>query len=238
MISTLIESERQRKIWLYFLDPRIRYALLFLFVGLVLVEVPLGKPLLLLGLTWLGGALALSRMRPSDQELDELCSRDIESLVEKAKQSHEPGDHEVRAAPLALSGPVDLGTPGSRQFLTRPRTGGDGSRRSPVNRVLVLLPMEDHLGIYSCHHDSLRDLTSQISVEEHRYKDVVSVILEKDVEAANGQGRKGEASLATHVFSLELTNGRRLSVPVSVGRPGSGLDQTVRALQVLIRDWR
>jgi hypothetical protein len=247
MISTILQSEQRRRIWLYFLDPRIRYALLVLFLGLVLVEVSLGKGLVFLGLAWLGGALALDRTRPSDQELDELCSRDVKALVEKAMQGCEPQVHEMRAMPLALSGPIDLDARAYYRFFTRPRTGKDGSRRSPINRVVILLPMEDHLGIYSCHHDSLRDLTSQVSVEEHHYRDVVSVILEEDVGTTDGRAFKDGGCLATQVFSLEFTNGRRLSVPVSVGTQGegaeagsrrTGLDKTVRAIQTLLRDKR
>jgi hypothetical protein len=246
MNSTILQSEQQRKIWLYFVDPRSRYALVVLFLGLVLVEVTVGKVLLLFSLAWLGGALALDRARPSDQELEDLFSRDAQSLVEKAMQNLDPRDDEMRAAPLVLRGPIELAAPAFYRFFTRPRTGKDGGRRSPINRVMVLLPLEDHLGIYSCYRDSLNDQTSQVSVEEHHYKDVVSVTLEKDVEIADGQATKNGGPPANQIFSLELSNGKRLSIPVAIGQPGqegeglqrTGLDKTVRAIQTLLRDKR
>ena len=246
MTSTILQSEQQRKIWLYFLDLRLRYALILLFLGLVLAERTFGKLLLVIGLAWVVAALMLDRSRPSDQELEELLTRDVDPLVEKAMQDLDPGDREMRAAPLVLRGPVDVDVPAYYQFFTRPRAGMDGGRRSPVNRVLIALPLEDRLGIYSCHRDSLKDQTSQISVEEHHYRDVVSMTLEKDREIS--AGRANRTAPVNRLFSLELTNGRRLSIPVSAGQPveaaegegpqRTGLDMTVRAIQTLIRDKR
>lgn len=252
MISALLASEQRRRIWLYFVDLRVRYALVVVFLALILVETSLGKGLLLIGLAWVGGALVLSQRRPPDQELDELFSRDLEAHVEKAVKHLEPREKEMQAAPLALYGPVEQDTPSYYRLFTRPKTGRDNGRRSPVNRVVVLVPMEDHLGIYSCHYDSLRDITSQVSIEEHHYRDVVSVTLEADLEVSDGLQRrqyqtlKGESYLPTQVFSLEFTSGRRLSIPVSVRRRSEGeeaslpteLDKTVHAIRVLLRDKR
>jgi len=246
MISTVLQSERQRKIWLYFLDLRSRYALVVLFFGLVLAEGSFGKLLLLLGLAWLGGSLVLDRARPSDQELEELLSEDAEPIVEKAMQDLDPGDQEVRAAPLVLRGPIDIDAPAYYQLFARPRIGRDGGRRSPVNRVVIALPLEDRLGLFSCHRDSLKDQTSQVSIEKHHYRDVVSMTLEKDVEAVAGRAK--ESGPANQIFSLELTNGKRLSLPVSVGKPLVGAegegpqrasrDMTRRAIQALSRGAR
>lgn len=224
MTQTTSDSEARRRLQLYFLDLRLRYALAVLFLGLVLVDFLLGKALLLGGLAWLGGTLALKAKRPSEREVDELLSRDLESLVQKAMRSLDPPEHEMQAAPLALFGPVE---PDGR------------SRRSPVNRAVILVPMEDQLGVYSCQHDSIRDLTTQVSVEEHHYRDVVTVRLEQGGEALAG---------ATQVFSLELANGRCLSVPVSVawqegrtsgaGAQPTSLEKTVLAIRALLRDKR
>ena len=251
MIWTILDCERRRRIWLSFVDLRLRYALAVIFLGLILVEAMLGKGLLLLGLAWAGGALALGRLRPSDQELDEIFSRDLEGQVVKAERSLEPLESGTRAEPLAIYGPVELDTSAAFRLFTRSKTGRDRRQRSPVNRVVIVVPMEEHLGIYSCHYDSLRDLTSQVSVEEHHYRDVVSVVLEEDVEVSDGtqrrtyQTQRGGSYLPTQVFSLEFTSGRRLSIPVSVGRAGegdvpllTGLDKTVRAIRTLMRDKR
>lgn len=244
MISADDRFQQQRKIWLYFLDPHARYALIPLFLGLASVEAALGKGMLLLGLSWLGGALALDRARPSDREMDEILSRDAEALEEKAMRRLEPRDDEMRAAPLVLRGPVERDSAAYYPFLTRPRTGRDGGLRSPLNRVMILLPLEDHLGIYSCHHDSVRGITSQVSTEECHYRDVVSVTLDADVEAEGGQVQEGRPSLPTRTFSLELASGRCLSIPVSCGCAAAdgvqmaGLGKTVQAFRTLLRDKR
>ncbi len=237
MTSTIPQSEPRKKIWLYFLDLRLRYALILLFLGLALAEWSFGKLLLLAGLAWVLGALVVGRIRPSDQELDELLSRDMEWVTEKATRSQEGQGGERRAPPLALLGPVERDAAAPARF-TRPRTGRDGGRRSPVNRVVVLLPMADRLGIYSCHHDALENQISHVAVEVHHYRDVGSVILEKDFEAdERGAGRPGAAH-AIQVLSLELTTGRRLSYPAVLARSPEGLDRTVHAIQTLLRDYR
>jgi len=243
MISTIPQAEPQRRIWLYFLDSRLRYALVLLILGLALVEVSFGKVLLLLAFAWMGGALLLDRARPSDQKLEELLARDVEPLIEKALRSLGQRPDEFQAPPLVLRGPVELDAPAFQQFLTRPRTGKDGGRRSPVNRVVVLLPLEDHLGIYSCQRDSLKDQTMQAAVEEHHYRDIVWLALEKDIEPPDGR-----ASGTGQILSLELKSGRRLSIPVVAGPPMDGatgegvpetsVERTVRAIQVLMRDKR
>ena len=238
MISTILESEPQRKIWLYFLDLRIRYAPVVLFLGLVLAERAFGKLLLVLGLAWLGGALMLDRARPSDEELEDLLARDADPLVEKALEDLGAGDQEMRAAPLVLRGPIELDAPRYYQLFTRPRAGKDGGRRSPVIRVVIVLPLEDRLGIYSCHRNYLMDQTLQVSIEEYHYRDVVSMTLERDAEAAAGSANG--AAPGNQILSFELTNGRRLSIPVWVGKEvqRTSLYMTMRAIQALLRGAR
>lgn len=254
MTQAILTSDERQRIWLYFLNFRMRYAIVVLFLGLVLAELALGKALLLVGLLWLGGALVLEMKRPASQEIDELFSRELKSLVQKALHSLAPSEHGMRAAPLALYGPAEQDAPANGHLFIQPRVGREGGYRSPVNRAVILLPMEDHLGIYSCQHNSLNGLTSQEAVEEHHYRDVVTVRLEEGVEVSalppNPLSRGGGAG--THspaqVFSLEFTNGRRLSIPVSVtwqeepeGEAASlstGLDKTVTAIRALMRDKR
>jgi hypothetical protein len=247
MIVPNFESQQQRRIWLYFLDLRLQYACVILFMGLVLAEWSLGKALLLLGLAWVVGALVVSMARPSDQELDDMLSLGLDPLVERAMQHLRPRKDEKQAPPLALMGPLDLNSPEYRQFRTRPRTGKDGRRRSPMNRVMVVVPLEDRLGIYSCHLDSLRNRSSQVSSEEHNYKDVVSIALEKDVEPSRSPAGESADLATAQILSIELTNGKHLSIPALVGRlrgdsgeevPLTGLERTVRAIQTLIRDRR
>jgi hypothetical protein len=229
MMDTILTPDERQRISLYFGDLRIRYALGVLLVGVLLAEFALGKVLLLVGILWLAGALALGRRRPSDQEVDTLFSRDLKALVDEAVRRL-PQEQGRRAPPLALYEPAEL--------RRGPKARG---HRSPVHRVVVLLPMEEQLAIYSCQHDFLTGQNSQVSIEEHHYRDVVTVRLEQDVEAAGAQR-------PNQVFSLELTNGRRLNLPVSAvwqeesgdgkGPQPTGLERTVQAIRALMRDKR
>ncbi len=232
---------------LYFLDLRLRYAVAILLLGLILVETCLGRILVFTAILWLGAVLVLAVKRPSDQEAEELLANDLKSLVQKALRSF--GAHEMMAAPLALFAPAEASVERRGPFV-QCRAGRDGNSRSPVNRAVVVVPMEDQLGVYSCHYNSLNGKTTQVSVEEHHYRDVVTVRLEEDVEVSGGSGQLPEkkARRPTQVFSLEFTNGQRLSVPVSVAwlenvgggeRPQpTGLEKTVLAIRVLMRDRR
>jgi hypothetical protein len=242
-MTQTLDSDERRKIWLYFLDLRIKYALLVFFLGLILVETQLGKLLVFLGLFWLGGSLVLTMKRPSEQEIDELFSRELEMLVDKAEQSLRPPEHGIRAAPFALYGPADLETWRFKRPFSRSRMGKEGRYRSPINRATILMPMEGKLGIFSCQHDSIDGLTSHVAVEEPHYRDMVAVRWEENVEVSaipKKSTPKNEAEAAkarnptTQLLSLDFTNGRSLSVPVS---PSQGdLEKTVRALRAFMRD--
>lgn len=244
MIAPTLQSEQQRRVWLYFVDLRIQYALAPLFLGLVMVESAMGKVLLLLGLAWIAGALYIGKEKPSDQEIDDMLALELGPLVERARQSLRPREEELQAAPLALLGPLDLNSPAYRRLFARPRTGRDGRRRSPINKAVVILPMEDRLGIYACRFDSLSGVATQVSAEELHYRDIVSVALEKAVEAPAGLPAEQDE---TRIFSIELKSGRRVSIPVSPGwlksdagegTPLAGLDRIARSVQVLIQDKR
>jgi hypothetical protein len=240
-------SGGQSELRLYFLDLRLRYAVAVLLLGLILVETSLGRTLVFAAILWLGAVLVLAVKRPSDQEADELLANDLKSLMQKALRSL--GDHEMMAAPLALFAPAEVGVERRGPFV-QCRAGRDGGSRSPVNRAVVVVPMEDQLGVYSCHYNSLNGDTTQVSVEEHHYRDVVTVRLEEDVEVTGGSGQPPEtkARRPTQRFSREFTNGRRLSVPFSVawqesvaggeGPQPTGLERTVLAIRALMRDRR
>lgn len=246
MAAIDVFSELQNKLWWYFVDLRLRYALALLFLGLVLVNFPVGKLLLLLGIAWIVGSLFLTRSRPSEAEVDGLLSQDIDSLTQEAARRFRLEDQEVRVKPLVLLGPVERDIPEYYQFLSGPRTGKDGRRRSPITRVVILLPMESRLGIYSCQLDLLRKRTSQVTVEEHNYKDVVSVSLERSSAKASVKSFDGADPMDTQVLSLELANGKKLIFPVSERPESEGAEEeattstekTMWALQTLLRDRR
>lgn len=249
MAFPVLSLPKEKEVWLYFLDARLRYLVVVFFGGLVLVETDLGKPLLLIGFLWLGGVLKLNQSRPSDRDLDRLFSSKLDPLAENAGKNFDARSHEMSAVPLVLRGPVELDAPAFYHYFTRPKTGEDGARRSPVNRVAILLPLEDCLGIYCFQHDFLRGESSQVSIEELHYRDIVAMTLEKESEMLDGPALQNGAALARQVLSFDLKGGRRLSFPVSVGQADSSgasgeessmsdLERTMKAIQVLLRDRR
>jgi hypothetical protein len=254
MTETDITPAERQRIWLYFLDLRLRYALVLLFLGLILVELRSGQVLLLAGSLWVGAVMVLAARRPSDQELDELQTRDLRSLVARALASLDPRP-EVQGTPFAVFGPSAPARGGGGHRFIRLRTGADGLPRSPLNQALILVPREDRLVIHSCDHDSINGLTSRVSVEEHHYRDVVSVRLEEAVDLSTSRPRpaiepdRGSAMQRTaQMLSLDLVNGRHLSVPAAWAWKGSerdeaapqptDLEKTVLAIQALMRDRR
>ncbi|HTG31545.1 MAG TPA: hypothetical protein VLB76_01340 [Thermoanaerobaculia bacterium] len=245
MTPQSLTGDERNRIRLYFLDSRLRYGLILLVAGLVLVELTLGRILLLAGLTWLGAVLALAAVRPSEEELDRLLSRDLSSLIETATRALDrPGD-EVQVPPLALLSPSPLVARAAGLRSARPRSGRDGRLRSPVNRAVILLPMEDQLGLYSCDQNAVTGQTSNVSVEEHHYRDTVSVRMEEDLAPGTDSARR---TASTQRLSLELTNGRTVAVPVAAAWQPSGggggalgpteLEKTLSAIRALLRDKR
>jgi len=248
----LTVGERNR-IRLYFVDPRLPYALTLLVFGVVLVELTLGKLLLFIGVTWLAIALSLARQRPSEEELDLLVARDLGSLVEHAARALDRPDDEIQVRPLALLSPSPLAPAALSLRSLRARNGRDGRLRAPVSRAAVLLPMEDQLGTWSCDLSSVTGQIANIAIAEHHYRDIVSVRMEQDVAPPSHPGSGAAAPSgstarhATQQLTLELTNGRRVVVPfVAVWEPGdresalapSELERTLAAIRALLRDQR
>jgi len=253
MVVPPLGSAERNRIGLYFADARLPYALTLLLLGLVVVELTLGKLLVFLGLSWLTVALALAAQRPSEEELDRLVARDLYAVVEQAARALDRPDDEIQAPPLALLSPSPL-APGAlgRRFL-RSRTGRDGRVRSPVNRAVVLVPMEDQLGTWSCDLSSITGQIANLAIAEHHYRDIVSVRMEQDVAPASGPGTgaavaSGRAARrATQRLTLELTSGGRVAVPFAAawqqGDFGSALaptelERTLAAIRALLRDKR
>lgn len=247
MMTPTDQPGQKSRIWFYFLDLKARYAPIPLFLGVALAESALGKVMLLIGLAWIAALIVMGRARPSDEEVDELLSLDLRSLMERAMESLRPREEEMQAAPLALMGPLEVNALDRLQRFTRPRKGTDGRRRSPLNRVVVLLPMEDRLGVYSCNHDSLQGVSAQVSSEAHHYKDVVSIRLERNIEPGAGLDPKYSLAPINQILSLDLCSGRHVSFPASIGyvKGGEGeepaltnLEKTVRSIQALLHNRR
>lgn len=241
MIPQPLTADERNRIRLYFLDSRLRYGLIILVSGLVLIELTLGKLLFLAGLAWMGAVLALATKRPSEDELDRLVSRDLSSLIETATRALDRPEDEIQVPPLALLSPSPL----AAQALDRRsvRQGRDGRLRSPVSRAVILLPMEDQLGLYSCDLNAVTGQISNVSAEEHHYRDIVSMQMEEDISGVSNPVRR-----QTQRLSLDLTNGRRVEVPVVAAwqRPDgeeaalgpTDLEKTLAAIRVLLRDKR
>lgn len=235
--------ETREQVWWYFLDVRLRYAFVLLFAGMVLVDSDVGKGMVGLGLIWIMASILLTRARLSESDVDRLLSEDIDSLIRDAERRFRVEDQELRVKPLVLLGPVETKVPDSYQYLTGPRTGRDGRRRSPINRVVILVPMENRLGIYLCNRDFLRGLTSQMTVEEHNYRDVVSVKLENLTDIDKVKSFDSSTPEYSQVLSLELRNDTKLTFPVLGVKPGkggeeeetiTGAERTMRAIQTLL----
>jgi hypothetical protein len=243
-----LTAEERHRIRLYFLDSRLRYGLILLVSGLVLVELPLGKVLLLAGFTWLAVVMALAAKRPSDEELDRLLSRDLDSLIDTAAHALDRPEDEIQVPPLALQSPSQRSEHALDLRSVRPRIGNDRRLRSPVSRTVILLPMEDQLGLYSCEQNAVTGHISHVSVEEHHYRDIVSVEMEEGVARASNPAGRETAWHPAQRLSLELTSGRRVEIPVEASRQRLGggettlglteLEKTLAAVRVLLRDKR
>ncbi len=244
MTAAEITPEVRDKVWWYFFDVHLRYAFAILFVGMVLVPSKIGIATVVLGLIWLVASSLLTQSRLPESEVDRLLSEDINALVADAQERFRVEDEGLRVKPLVLLGPVEPNVPSFYESLIGPRAGRDGRRRAPVNRVVILVPMENHLGLYSCCRDFLRNSTSQLTLEEHNYKDIASLRLETLPEEARVKSLDPAAQQqkCTQVLSLELNNQRRLIFPVSSEKPGepqdeqtvTGTERTMRAIQTLL----
>jgi hypothetical protein len=249
-MAGFLTSPRRRAIWFFYVDLPYRYPAGLTAVGILVatgIDPTLGSLALVPGLASLGGLAALGAKAPSLAQVDAWFAEDLARLIERGRQRLDPDRDQLRGSILHLTGPLTM-APRRTLFLTeQPRRITQYAYRSPRNRVLLLFPMERHLGIYSCNYDSVRDITSHVEVHEYNYKDIVAVSLSETLELHDGQkaveysNQSGERVLPTQTFELSFSNGQKLSVPVTAAVPShaSGgmteLDKTVASIRALLR---
>jgi hypothetical protein len=241
---------RRRRMTLYFARLRLK-PLLFLAVATFVLG-GFSETLLLVGL---GVCLAyvllliwLWMARPSDGQMDVWLAEDLRSLRRRAMVKLDLAT--LDEDPFEIVGPFLQVTDHIRPKNIKGRRGRDGVFRLSVNRVLILFPTEHHLGIYSCVFDSLRDTAFHINAKEYAYRNVVAVSCGEDAEVFDGdQARQyelpdGRAIVPTQVFSLSVSSGETLRVPVRARLaqenhrglpPATELDKVVSRMRAMLR---
>jgi hypothetical protein len=236
-MAGFLTSPRRRAIWQFYVDLPYQGPAGATALGVLVAsqDLALGALALGPGLAALGGVTTVWAQRPSLEQIDAWFAEDLGRIIEQGRHRLDPDGDRLRGSVLHLAGPVEP-PPRKTLFLTeRARRSTSFGYRSPLNRVVVLFPMERALTVYSCLYDSIRNEVSQVQEVEYNYKDVVGVALAEDT-ARDGRARP---SGRTQTFELRFSNGQTLSVPVAAPLSASGgmteLDKTVASIRTLLR---
>lgn len=249
------ETTKRLLIWLYFTRPlsklTIRPALILIGAGVVLSWTRLGAWLLTAGILYSVALVAAQFLRPSDQKIDDWLKEDVQELREKALKMLDLEEKDIQSSrPLQLAGPLLHTTPHVRREHLRFRRGRDRCYRVSVNRVLILLPTKDYLGVYRVIYDSIRNMTFHPEATEYAYRNVVAVKYGGEADAFQGEDqnrlttKNGEQVVPTQYFSISISNGESFGVPVraqvakdqsATEPPMTELEQTVKAIKKLLQ---
>jgi hypothetical protein len=245
------DPKKRLLIRLYFTHLPLHPALGLLAVGLVFAWAGAGYWILVAGVLYSGAIGALAYSQPADRQIDDWLSADAAKLVQKAFKmlDLEPADIES-GKPFQIAGPLLHTTPLVGKEHIRFRKGRNGTYRLSVNKVLILLPTKNYLGVFHCIYDSIRDQIFHSVATEYAYRNVVAIKYGEEAEVFKGDQqnllttRDGKPFVPSQYFSISISNGETFGVPVrahdaATRAPGdpplTDLDRTVRALKKLLQ---
>jgi hypothetical protein len=185
---------------------------------------------------------AAAEPKPTDEQMDEWLAGDMEYLMSRAKarvrlntkirkRLGDSGDLSIpvqRILGVSLPGPHD-------DWRARIAPGKDGSLRASRYDVLILFLTDQLISTYRAQLNFSTGAITYEGTREHHYKDVVgvssvSVPMDREITAAVEIVTKTKAKTALSMaqqFSLEIANGKDLSIVTGYGDLASAIKATV-----------
>jgi len=171
-------------------------AIIFLIIGIVLALIGLiisSDSKIGIGVAVLGGVIALlcilvirshSSGMPTDHDINNVIGNDLIQYRQKALDLLGLIDDQVVGETVYLWGPLYEDFKSIKANVSRIegrfKKGGDGCYRFSRYRVMVLIPTEQHLGVFSCVHNLISNIYGDSATGEYFYKDVVSIRTEQN----------------------------------------------------------
>ena len=183
--------------------------------------------------------------QPSDREVDRWFAEGRERLKAHSLEKLDLTEDECGEADFApIVGPVVWMVNGVAPEDVVSKRGQDGLARFGVYQLSFLWLADEHLGIFTCHYDFIRDALLNEETYGFFYRDIVSVSTHEEASALTLP--TGQSLTSRQEFRISVANGRYFSMTVGSEQlqeltgaeriPEPGTEQAIRALRAKLKE--
>ena len=190
-------------------------------------------------------ALVNAFPQPTDEAVDQWL---VDGLARLKPHSLESLSLTIEECELVDIPPIRAPVPQVREGLAPEdvvwRVGNDGKARFGVYDISYLWFTEQHLAIFRCDYDLIRDITANDATFEYYYQDIVSV---RTLERSSAITlRTGEKLTSAREFRIAVAGDRYFSITFGVAElkqltgaetiPNDGAETAVRAIRKMLQE--
>jgi len=243
--STSSEDQKRQRIRNYFKKPKLKWPIIFLVIGLLMLTqssiVGIGLLVLIAGGAWLFFEIKPVMDAPGDQTVDAYLIDDIEDLKKRSMDRLNIEEAELIRDSIVIRGPILWSTHGVPTEELAWKKGKDERIRFSINSVTVVHLTEHKLSSYQCDYNFIRGVPLNERDDEFHYRDVVAVSTRDD--STNYTLPNGVLMKQAQLFKLAVSSGDSIQVIVNSSdllkfTGGSmldtGLDNAVKALRKVL----
>jgi hypothetical protein len=183
--------------------------------------------------------------QPSDREVDHWLAEAFERIRRHSLEKLDLTPEECSEVDLEpIVGPVLWHVNGVAPEDVVWKAGQDGTARFGVYQVSYLWLAADHLGIFACHYDRIRDAVLNEETYEFFYRDVVSVSTHEEASALSLP--TGRSLTTRQEFRISVANNRYFAMTVGSEQlreltgaeriPENGTEGAIRALRAKLKE--
>lgn len=241
------ENEKRQRIRNYFKKLQLKWAIVLLVIGLLMLSssstLGLGWLLLLAGGGWLFFELKPVMDAPGDKTIDAWLIDDIDYLEKRSLERLNIEKAELIRRFVVIHGPILWETVGIPAKELAWKKGKDKSIRFSINAVTIVHLTEHKLSSYQCEYNFIRGVPLNERDDEFHYRDVVAVSTQDD--STNYTLPNGKLMKQAQLFKLAVSSGDSIQVVVNSSDllkftggtiPDTGLDNTVKALRKVLSE--
>jgi hypothetical protein len=245
LTQSVSEDAKRKRIRDYFKKPRLKWALIILGIGVLMLSnsssMGLGFLLLLVGGAWLFFELKPVLDAPGEQMIDAWFVEDIEQLKQRSMERLNIDQSELIRDSVVIRGPILWATNGIPTEDLRWKKGKDEQTRFSVNTVTIVHLTEHRLSSYQCNYNFFKGVPLNERDDEFHYRDVVAVSTRDD--STNFTLPNGVLMKQAQMFKLAVSSGDTIQVVVNSSdllkfTGGSivdtGIDGAIKALRKVL----
>ena len=241
------EDQKRQRIRNYFKKPKLKWPIILLVIGLLLLSqsssAGIGLLVLIAGGAWLFFEIKPVMDAPGDQTVDAWLVDDIEHLKKRSMDRLNIEEEELIRDSVVIRGPILWSTHGVPTEELAWKKGKDERIRFSINAVTVVHLTEHKLSSYQCDYNFIRGVPLNERDDEFHYRDVVAVSTRDD--STNYTLPNGVLMKQAQIFKLAVSSGDSIQVVVNSSdllkftagiMLDTGLDTAVKALRKVLSE--